>query len=503
MKNVLIGILISVSVANAQRFSYLALNRVNSLFDEQNPIVSPDGNRLYFTVVGHPQSLQGKKTVGDIWYCRWEGTSWSVPIHAGTEINSSSFNSIAGFSLDGKTVYLMSHYQSETQGIATSNLLATGWSQPKDIKIPYFLNKSLLISGYISDDESTLIYSAEGYETRGVEDIYITFKSADGGWSEPKNLGSIVNTSFQELTPTLSPDKTTIYFSSNKPGGFGSFDVYRSKRLDDSWTNWSTPENLGASINTQGRELYFRTFTKDSLALYTTTHSSNEYGDIKLYHESIEKEKVIPTNENLPLTSQTEMVGTVSNSRTADKIEALVYFKSDSINYKISTQSGNYKINISKEKIYSIKVEAIGYITVLEKIDLTKLSAHTIELNFKLQPIEVGVSVNLRSVLFKVSETSLLPESYDELNAVVDLMKANPNLEIELGGHTDSRGDARLNLRLSQGRVEKVKDYLVSKGINGNRIQGKGYGGKKPIAFGDSEESRKLNRRVEFTIIKD
>ena len=125
------------------------------------------------------------------------------------------------------------------------------------------------------------------------------------------------------------------------------------------------------------------------------------------------------------------------------------------------------------------------------------------ELNFKLQPIEIGATVNLKNVLFQVGTTNLLKESFDELNVVVDLLKANPRIEIELAGHTDNRGDAHLNQQLSQRRVETVKAYLVSKGITARRIKGKGYGGQKPIANSDTEESRRLNRRVEFTIVKD
>jgi OmpA-OmpF porin, OOP family len=125
-----------------------------------------------------------------------------------------------------------------------------------------------------------------------------------------------------------------------------------------------------------------------------------------------------------------------------------------------------------------------------------------LQMNFKLQPIEVGASVNLKSVLFELGTTELLEESYSELNVVVDFLNANPRVEIILEGHTDNRGDRVKNLLLSQQRVDKIKAYLVSKGINGKRIRGKGYGGSRPVATSDSEEARKLNRRVEFRILK-
>lgn len=124
------------------------------------------------------------------------------------------------------------------------------------------------------------------------------------------------------------------------------------------------------------------------------------------------------------------------------------------------------------------------------------------EMNFKLQPIEVGTVVNLKSVLFELGTTDLVGESYDELNVVVDFLKTNPKVEIELEGHTDNRGDMNKNLVLSQQRVDMIKSYLVSKGISNKRISGKGYGGSRPIATSNTEEARKLNRRVEFRIVK-
>jgi outer membrane protein OmpA-like peptidoglycan-associated protein len=124
-------------------------------------------------------------------------------------------------------------------------------------------------------------------------------------------------------------------------------------------------------------------------------------------------------------------------------------------------------------------------------------------MNFKLQPIEVGAIVNLKSVLFELGTTTLLEESYSELNVVVDFLNTNPKVEIELEGHTDNRGDSKKNVVLSQQRVDKIKSYLVSKGISGKRIKGKGFGGSRPIATNNTEEARRLNRRVEFRIVKN
>ncbi|HEX6891210.1 MAG TPA: OmpA family protein, partial [Chryseolinea sp.] len=164
--------------------------------------------------------------------------------------------------------------------------------------------------------------------------------------------------------------------------------------------------------------------------------------------------------------------------------------------------SAGYSIQLPSTQVYSVRIEADGYVSSMEKLDIQTYEMKDLELNFKLQPIEVGTTVNLKDVLFEQGKTNLLTQSYPELDLVVSFLKTNPKVKIELAGHTDNRGIPSQNVKLSQARVDKVKSYLVSKGIEGRRISGKGYGGSKPIASNDNEETRQLNRRVEFTIKK-
>jgi outer membrane protein OmpA-like peptidoglycan-associated protein len=157
-------------------------------------------------------------------------------------------------------------------------------------------------------------------------------------------------------------------------------------------------------------------------------------------------------------------------------------------------------MSVPAPKQYTIRIQAGGYVSTLEKLDAGQSAIKDLEMNFSLQPIEVGTSVDLSNVLFEQSKTLLLPQSYDELDMVATFLKENPKVKIELRGHTDNRGIPSQNVKLSQARVDKVKAYLVSKGIDRKRIKGKGYGGAMPIAGNDSEEGRQLNRRVEFII---
>jgi OmpA-OmpF porin, OOP family len=510
----------------AQPLNYHALTKTNTEYNELNPVLSPDGTTLFFTIANHPENLGGKKDPGDIWFSTLDASNnWSEPVHAGSLINDRSYNSIAGFSSNGSEMILLSHYEpsgnvARTQGISISRKNGNLWTRPENISIPYFQNKSSIVSGYITPDLHYLVYSAETYGSYGVEDIFVSLRKADGKWSEPKNLGARINSQFQELCPSISMDGKTLYFSTNGRKGKGSFDVYSATRLDDSWTNWTEPENL-SHVNSGGRDLFYREFPGEGYALYTSTNNSDVYGEIKMYKPesplpidstAVAQNKgatvsIVETpNENAGKHSVV-IHGKVVNSKTGEPIPAQLVFETQSESVQVPGTIGvtptGYSLDIPSAAQYTIRVEAKGYISSREKLDIRTYEMKDLEMNFKLQPIEVGTTVNLKDVLFEQSKTNLLSTSFPELDLVVSFMKANPNVKIDLSGHTDNRGIPSQNQKLSQGRVDKVKEYLISKGIEGKRISGKGYGGTKPIASNESEETRMLNRRVEFTIRKN
>lgn len=520
-----IGVFLSIHTLSAQRLNNTSFQLVNSSYDELNPVITPDGKTLYITIANHAENILGKKDQGDIWFSvLGENNQWSPPIHASSVINNGAYNAVAGFSADGDQMFLLNHYDSpgiiaRTQGISVCRNNRDGWSKPENISIPYFQNKSGVLSGHILGDQSVFIFSAETYGTRGVEDIYVSTKSPNGKWSEPKNLGGNINTQFQELSPSLSGDGRTLYFSSNGLKGNGSFDIYSSVRLDDSWTNWSTPVNMGTTFNSEGRELYYRSYDHAGFSLYASTKNSDGYGDIKIFlsDEPFRKDSTLmPAVKNTPDTvkiievfrepvddKNVRIYGKVSNAKSGETIGAKIFFAAPYGNQSASASAdAGYSIQIPSTNDYVVKIEAEGYVSIMEKLDIHTYEMKELEMNFRLQPVEIGTTINLKDVLFEQGKTNLLSPSYPALDLVVSFLKSNPNVKIELAGHTDNRGIPSQNVKLSQARVDKVKSYLVSKGVEGKRITGKGYGGSKPIASNDTEETRQFNRRVEFTIKK-
>jgi OOP family OmpA-OmpF porin len=427
---------------------------VNTPYDEQNPVLSPDGNTLYFTIGNHPANTAGKKDPGDIWISTKEGTRWTVPVHGGPLLNDRAYNAVAGFSPDGQQLFLHGHYSpgsiAKTQGISVSRNSGGTWSRPDNITIPYFLNKSGTLCGALSDDNTVFIFSAESYGTYGVDDIYVSLRQG-GKWTEPKNLGASINTQFQELSPSLSADNRTLFFCSNGRKGNGSFDIFSTTRLDDSWTSWSTPVNMGPAINSDGRELYFRMYAPLGFGIYTSTKSSDGYGDMKVYvpdlpplptndsliYASLQRETVVktadpaedkvtevdPPAKTTEINTEVKVFGKITSAKTGEALAARISFDGPDSPRQTATSGEDGYMMAVPSSAYVIRIEATGYISTMEKLNINAEEMREVEMNFKLQPVEVGTTVNLKNVLFAQAKTDILAESFSELDLVVSFVK--------------------------------------------------------------------------------
>ena len=528
-------IFISINVMAQNKHESLG-SGVNSLYDEENPVLSPDGKKLYFVRKNHKDNVGGKKDLGDIWYSELsDDGQWGVASNIGKPINDKSENRIIGFSNNGNTMILKNHYTrdgsvAKSQGVSYSQLRNGKWSFPLKMDISYFYNKSDDATMSVSADGKVMILSIQSYDTKGAEDIYVSFSTGFNKWSQPVNLGSTINTKFQEMTPYIASDNMTIFFASNGHGGFGSRDIFISRRLDDTWKNWTKPTNLGATINTEGVELSY-ILPGGDYAYLVSTQNSEGYGDIQRVRISPEDKprnlvslELVGRKDSIvapivePVITEIKVdkidVSVVLKGKVVDANEVekpitarLEYILVDDLATKVEVitdaSTGAYDVQLAPGKTYSLKVSADGYMAIEENLVIAENSLPSLQKHYLLTPLKIGTTVNLKSVLFDQSTANLQEASYIELDQVSNMLMDNPNIEIELTGHTDNRGSAKLNLALSKQRVDAVMYYLISKGTDPTRIKGKGFGGTKPIASNKGEDTRKLNRRVEFTIIKN
>jgi outer membrane protein OmpA-like peptidoglycan-associated protein len=378
---------------------------------------------------------------------------------------------------------------------AMTSRSATGWSQPKYLKIDGFQTTAPRNDFLLAPDGKVLVLSIENAESVGKRDLYVSHLKQDGGWTKPKDLGAPVNSAFSEGGQFIAPDGVTMYFASDRPGGQGSYDIWVTRRLDDTWLKWSAPENLGPSINTPQAETFLSVDASGKLAFLASGKLMEE--DIYEFAlpEAARPKPVAFVRGKVRNQAGAPIGGGIAYERLADGTGAGVA--------NASPADGAYQIALPLGEDYGFLASAPGYFSISEHIDLRAARANEVfERNLTLVPMKTREPIRLNNVFFKTNEAVLLPESRRELDRLARLLKENPAMVIEVAGHTDSQADDAFNQKLSEARAKAVVDYLLTAGIAAGRMQSKGYGETRPIAPNATEEGRAMNRRVEFTILK-
>ncbi len=475
---------------------------INSPYEEMTPVITPNGKGIYFSRRFDPGNKGGARDLQDVYFSSLGENGWSEAQNLGAPINNSGPNAVFSVSPDGNTLLLMNTYapdgNQKGMGLSISHRTAKGWTMPEDVKMRSFYNKSFYNEYFLSNDGKEILLAVNRDDTHGSRDLYVSFSEGNGIWSAPKNLGSNINSPGTELSPFLAADGKTLYFSSNGHPGYGRNDIFMSRRLDDSWVNWSQPTNLGEPINSPGTDAYYSVPAAGDYAYYVSNDGGIGRNDIYKI--------ALPT----PVKPEPVVLvyGKVLNSKTSDPISTgITYhdFKSDrEIGVAQSDpQVGYYEIVLPINQVYSFFAEKRGFYSVQDRLDLSGITSYQeIERNLYLTPIEAGQTVKMNNVLFYQSKAQLIPTSYPELDKLARMMKENPMVKIQLEGHTDNVGDRFKNRKLSEERVDAVKQYLIKRGVEQERINGIGYGGSKPIADNSKELTRRLNRRVEFKILE-
>lgn len=429
------------------------VQELSSQGNEGAPSVSADGNYMFITMsqeMGGGYMGGNAKGFGscDIFYTQKTNGRWTKPVNLGPSINSAQWESQPSFSSDGKTLYFV-----------RGNPLRNGTVKNIDIfysvveadgkfgtaqRLPENINsKDEEESVFIHPDNQTLYFSSRGHVGMGGADIFMSRRKADGNWGDPVNLGFPVNSADDENSLLVSPSGRMAYFASDREGGVGGLDLYEFE--------------LPAQLKPEPI-----TYVKGSV-----------------YHAQTRQ----------PLEASFELIDLDSQ-----KLLTRSY----------SQKNGEFLVTLTANKNYLVNVSREGFLFYSDNFILKDLKTDfnkPFVLNIPLEPIDTGSTVELKNVFFDVNKSELRPESRTELDKLVGFLLKNPNLKIELGGHTDNTGDKKANQLLSENRAKAVQQYLVSTGkIGVGRLSYRGYGDSRPKVPNDTAENKAKNRRTEFKV---
>ena len=548
---------------------------VNTAYHEAAPVVSPDGKHLYFFVTNHPENSYGKEGSQDIWMSSLQADStWGKPQHLGKPLNDNRSNQVFNILDDGR-IFIKGGRSKNSRGFSFTQRTGNDFSKPEEVDVENLdkMNLGKFYGATMSSDGNHIIIYMSEKENGIFSDLYVSHLQEDGKYSIPVKLGNNVNTGRDEFGPFLAPDDKTLYYSSNrKDKGFGSADIYRVTRLDDTWRNWSDPVNMGSAVNTSAFDAYLSEDTHGNI-LVTMAGDPRDGGNLDIFQlmlknieinmqglvfdeetlQPIEARVVLMNYDTLQsqkdkgykvkmpgeggfrffveaegYKSQTfeiavpeifndtllvrdfylrpekffaQLNGRLLNEKTNEQVFAHVSIQHHTQGL-YQEQNSRIRQTLQQPGWYYIAVSAEGFLNGSDSVFYDGKSNRDIDKDIYLEPIEVGTTVRLNEIYFDFDKTTLQEASFKELDKVVDFLESNSQVEIEIAGHTDSKGADAYNLNLSQGRAEAVVSYLISKGVGAWRLIARGYGETKPVDTNDTEEGRAENRRVEFTVLK-
>jgi outer membrane protein OmpA-like peptidoglycan-associated protein/tetratricopeptide (TPR) repeat protein len=505
---------------------------INTVYDDYNSVISKDESIMYFTS-RRMQSEKSKrnpfdnKYYEDIYYSINKLGGWGKAKRLDKKVNKNKNTAnIAAVGLSEDKTELYSYIGKSNSGdIYKSVYQDNKWKSPRKLsgKINSKYRETSLC--FTSKGKKMFFISENKKTSLGGADIFVAEKGYNGKWGDPENLGSMINTSFNEIAISIAPNDSTLFFSSKGHKTMGGYDIFKTTLSETGL--WSKPENIGYPINTPDDDVFFVMAPDGKTAYYSTIRERGIGGkDIyKVIYLGAEKDMLLGGEDHLIAGLQkphdniffTEpqmlkvdttllMKGMITDSENGKpviaKLELIDVDLSKVVATAISDVSGNYRAKVPSPKPYGVEIVAKDYLLYLDAIDLSKESRDEIIIrNFKLDRVEVGAKVILKNIFFEFGKSTLKSESYAELNNVIKLLENNETLRIEISGHTDNVGSLKYNTKLSEERAKSVVNYLVKKGIAQNRLEYKGYAYSQPIAPNTTEEGRAQNRRVEFKVL--
>lgn len=409
-------------------------------FNMGAPALSPDGNALWFAGCG----WQGGFGSCDIYVSHFKEGKWTLPYNAGPAINSEAWDSQPAISADGQI----------------------------------------------------LIFASNRPGGFGGSDLYRSVILPEGQWSRPENLGPLINTAGNEMSPFFHPDGSTLYLSSDGHPGMGGYDLFMT-RLDVA-DRWTQPKNLGFPINTASDEMNIITDARGQHA-WMASRRSEGLGGYDVY------------TFILPVGLRPQPVRTVrikvSDALSSSPLQAQIKVNSLSDGGLLfeghsRDQDGLVLFSLPYQADFSLFAGKEGYLFYSQNYTFPNDTViNQLELDVQLQPISNQQSLLLKNIFFEFNSAVLLETSFPTLRNLQVFLRQNPLLKVEIEGHTDNSGSVAFNQRLSLQRAEAVKKWLVGQGISADRISTIGFGALRPISSNSTEEGRAANRRTEMRVI--
>lgn len=458
---------------------------VNSELGEYAPAISADGQLLFFC------RNMGRNE--DIYAARREGETWTTPYPIDALNTAEKHEAPLAISADNTTLLMY-----DGGIVKYTDKLAGGWSPPRNFFSAAHTPEWQGSTTFASNREA-VIFAARSMDVIGARnddniDLFVSQRQPDGSWGPPANLGTTLNTPFEDRSPFLHPDMRTLYFSSSGHGGLGNLDVFIATRIGDGWLEWTEPANLGKEINKPGRDWGYKISTDGTTAYFSAdTPGKRE----ELYQVAVpEQFRPQPVS-----TIRGSILGLDGKPLPAElRLEDLGTGEAAGL-VQPDPETGAFFITLPSGRLYSYTVEGPGLYPVSNNIDLrggaTAFDTEAIIEVPTLEEIQEGdITLPLKNLFFETDKYAIQAESFPELDRLAEVVKAY-GLKVEVAGHTDHIGGAEYNQALSQNRAEAVRAYLLSRGVAADQINAAGYGLAQPVANNETEEGRALNRRVE------
>jgi len=492
--------------------------RINSEVADYGVLLSADGDQMMFTsrranTTGGRINKATNEYFEDIYACERVDGVWSDPVPMATPVNSNGNDASVGLYNDGRTMVIYRDdrgmgdlYESKRTGDA--------WSDPVSLG-PNINSKSHESSAWYSFDRKWLYFVSDRPGGLGGQDIWRSPWAEDlNGWGGPENLGPMVNTIHDEDGIFVHPDGRSIYFSSNGHNSMGGYDVFTSDLSNDVW---SKARNLGWPVNGPDDDLFF-VLTADGSTGYFSSVRQSGLGEDDVFRvnflpdegsqDLVSAAGGAPVNEGAGTRSTVLLKGKVLDLKPMNGMEAYIDIMDLEDARLVSRftsdpSTGEFMVVVPGGRAYAMYVRAKGYLFHSEHVEVPADGVAGVEvaMDITLQPIEKGQQEVMRNLFFEKDRTDLSPGSLAELGQLLNLMRENPGVQLEISGHTDGDGSSVHNEELSSARAQAVKDHLVANGVREDRLVAKGYGASAPLAPNDSEENKQRNRRTEIRVL--